>query len=155
MATLADFRDVLEPFLPAGVPWETQVRYSLLASASRSPATYGLVSASGALVKLAHFSPQEGIVLRRTEVDTAAGLALLVHEAIHSWQAAQFPGGGPAFVTAYDREEARRIANRLPVWENRFERPAYCMEADAYVAFRDAGWPPGSWTPLGISENFC
>ena len=155
MATLDDYKEVLEQFLPPGVPWGTSVRYSRLLSAGRFPATYGLVATSGALEELAHYNPQEGIVLRRNEVGTAAGLSLLVHEATHALMAQQHKGGPRQFVIDYERAEKARLAEGLPVWANFFEYPAYLAECRAFKILVAEGWEPGPWTPLGVTEGLC
>lgn len=153
MATLQDFRDALEPFLPAGVPWETQVRFR--AYAGQVGAATLASAVGGGYTQLGYFDPDVGIVLHRRELDTAAGRALLAHEAHHATDAANYPGGPVAFMKAYDAEEARRRALWLPPYMNRLEIESYTLECRVWHSLVNQGVEPGSWLPLGVEARLC
>ena len=155
MATLDDYREVLERFVGADVPWETPVRYSPLIAALGYPRSFALVGPGSQLGELGHFIPGEGIVVRRRNLNTAAGMALLVHEAQHAVDAEQFPGGPERFVEEYKRLEALRQRQGLPVWMHPMEFPNYVRECSAWHTLVAEGWPPGDWLPLGVSEDLC
>lgn len=154
MATLGDYRETLERFLPSGVPWETPVRYSPLAVAGY-PGTFALVGPGSRLDELGHFIPEEGIVVRRRELGTAAGMALLAHEAQHALDAEQYPGGPERFVEEYNRLEKLRQRQGLPVWAHPMELPNYRTECRVWHTLVAEGWPPGDWLPLGVAEDLC
>lgn len=154
MTTLGDYRETLERFLDGGVPWETPVRYSPLAVAGY-PGTTALIGPGSRLGELGHFIPGEGIVVRRSELGSAAGMALLAHEAQHALDAEQYPGGSREFVKEYNRLEALRQRQGLPVWMHPMEYPSYCLESRVWHTLVAEGWPPGEWLPLGVSEDLC
>lgn len=154
MTTLDDYRDTLERFLAPGVPWETPVRYSPLALTGY-PGTFALIGPGSRLGELGQFIPGEGIVVRRRELGTAAGMALLAHEAKHALDAQQYPGGPRQFVKEYNRLEGLRQRQGLPVWMHPMELANYVLECRVYHTLVAEGWPPGEWLPLGVAENLC
>ena len=83
------------------------------------------------------------------DFNTAAGLSLLVHEAVHVRQFTTIPN----FLVLYNQAE-RGVPTDRP-WENIWEMEAYQAECAAYTYFVAAGYPPGEWLPLGKVMNFC
>lgn len=155
MTTLGDYRETLERFLGEGVPWETPVRYAPMAVAVGYPWTLAVVGPGSLLGELGHFIPGEGVTVRRRELGTAAGMALLAHEAQHALDAEQYPGGPRQFAKEYNRLEALRQRQGLPVWMHPMELPNYQLECRVWHTLVSEGWPPGEWLPLGVSEALC
>ena len=155
MATLDDYRETLERFLAPGVPWQTPVRYEPGALVVGYPGTFALVGPASRLCELGHFIPGDGIVVRRRNLNTAAGQALLVHEAQHALDAKQYPGGAKRFVKEYDRLERLRQGRGLPGWMHPMELENYRLECRVWHTLVAEGWPPGEWLPLGVAENLC
>jgi hypothetical protein len=83
------------------------------------------------------------------DFESAAGLALLVHELRHAEQYA----ADPNFLIRYN--EAERATPRDKPWLNPFEFEAYCLEAQAFRAFLQQGMPYGEWTPMGVTLGLC
>lgn len=82
------------------------------------------------------------------DLTTASGLSLLAHELEHQRQFQQ----DPRSLHDYAREQRRIEQQNLPPWENKYERPAYEVEADVYEQAMAAGYPPGKHRPLLLSE---
>mgnify|MGYP001576912436 CR=1 FL=1 len=80
---------------------------------------------------------------------TAAGLSLIVHEAVHVRQFLETPN----FLAEYNWAEQFVPADQP--WLNPWEGQAYAAECEAYDYYVSAGLPPGSWLPLGKLMNFC
>lgn len=83
------------------------------------------------------------------DFNTAAGLALLVHELRHAEQYA----ADPNFLIRYN--EAEQTTPPGKPWMNPFEFEAYCLEAVSFRAFVQQGYPPGGWTPIGVALGLC
>lgn len=152
LARLGDFRDVLERFLPPGVPWDVEIEMTRFGGlgprALAYPCTYAPAAGEG-LVQLGESHPGT-ILLARWEPETAAGQALLTHEAIHQIQMQE-----PGFLDAFRREEARRLRAGEPVHMNVYELPAYEHERVVWCSLVNEDWEPGSWLPLGVSLWGC
>lgn len=146
---LSDFRDVLEPFLGSDLPWETSVHFAAIARQG-APATLALVMGGG-YGRLGYFHPDEGIVLHKRELDTAAGIALVAHEANHAREAQYIPD----FLEQYEAEERRRLAVGLPPYANLFEYPCYVLECQVWHSLVNQGVEPGPWLPLGVEAGLC
>ena len=83
------------------------------------------------------------------DFNTAAGLSLLVHEAVHVRQFTTIPN----FLVLYNQAEQWVPADRP--WENPYELEAYMLECEAWHTFVADGVPRGNWVPLGIAVGFC
>jgi len=81
--------------------------------------------------------------------NTAAGLALLVHERRHVEQKRTIPGFDDLYI------EAQANVHPDRPWENPYEMDAYQEECRAYYDLLAKGVPPGNWVPLGVAMGFC
>lgn len=86
-----------------------------------------------------------------SDLDTAAGIALVAHELLHQQQFETIQD----FEVEYAAEDQRVRQHGLPPYENLFERPAYELEAEAYLAALDQGYPAGDYTPLLIQDGMA
>lgn len=83
------------------------------------------------------------------DFNTAAGLALLVHEAVHVKQFTAIPN----FLALYNAANDG-VSDSTP-WHNPYEWDAYQAECSAYRYFVAQGYPKGNWLPLGEVMHFC
>ena len=83
------------------------------------------------------------------DFDTAAGLSLLVHEAVHVRQFMEIPN----FLALYNQAN-EGVSDDRP-WENPYEMDAYQSECAAFEYYLSQGYPQGDWLPLGKVMNFC
>ena len=83
------------------------------------------------------------------DFNTAAGLSLLVHEAVHVRQFSTIPN----FLVLYNQANAG-VPDEHP-WDNVYEMEAYLAECSAFDFFLAQGFPQGAWLPLGKVMRFC
>ena len=83
------------------------------------------------------------------DFNTAAGLALLVHEGVHVVQHLNIPN----FLLEYNRAN-QGVPDDRP-WENVYEGQAYAWECAAFDHYVSLGIPPGPWLPLGKAMGIC
>jgi len=122
-----------------------QVRIGIPAYARRTSTTCPL-----ALERAASSLPGNVTVHPKySDMDTAAGIALLAHELVHQGQFETMPD----FDAEYEAESRYVDEWGLPPYENALERPAYEREVEAYLAALEAGYPPGEHTPLLIHDG--
>lgn len=151
---------ILKEFLPADTPWGVDLRIERINSSvmqdepcSLGPRGVMAVTAVDARRRLRPIGRSlNGVVILHPEfsdLDTAAGLALLGHEMTHQRQIQNIPG----FAMKYSAENRRTDRNRP--WENSFELEAYMKERDVFCALTQRGFPPGDWVPLGVQEFGC
>ena len=153
-----DMRRELEPFLRGrSLDWDS-IEVDLVAMSyvyMEFPVPHALVKRSVMLVtaegsarglKPVGMTIAQHIFLDKdhADFDTAAGLALLVHELVHvdQWKT------DPNFDRHY-QQMAAQTPDDTP-WGNPYEREAYLAERQAYCGYVAMGVPKGRWTPLGI-----
>src|SRR3990167_1378932 len=83
------------------------------------------------------------------DFETAAGLSLLVHEAVHVRQFNEIPN----FLALYNQAN-EGVSDDRP-WDYFFEMEAYQAECSAFRFFLAQGYPRGDWLPLGEVMHFC
>lgn len=141
-----DLRQSIARFLPQDQPWDFEITIG-------TPHSY--LSTFLALGDSWHpiGSSERGMVIIHPGFyeDTAAGLALMVHEAYHQWQIANIP----ALLERNAVEEQKRQLLRLPPYSNPFEYPAYLLECKVYRTLVAEGKEPGSFVPLGVQVGLC
>ena len=102
-------------------------------------------------------APAPGVIVihpRFFNLKTAAGLALIGHEACHAKQWRTIPG----FLEKYQREEARRIRMGQGIEGNRYEAECYALERairrDLQRILARLSYPVGQMEPF-IPQKRC
>jgi hypothetical protein len=95
---------------------------------------------------------EKGVIILdpgHADLSTAAGLALLAHEAVHQDQYENITD----FDTVYELEDRHVPADRP--YENKYEYPAYMKERQVYCDLVKQGYPRGNWVPLMVQVMGC
>jgi hypothetical protein len=153
-------QDTLQPFLPAGIPWESvelrvgRIRTvdAMIPSAVIPRSVISVTQRDADRGLLTVGQSFDGVVVldrRYAKMDTASGVALLGHELVHQEQYETIDN----FAFLYD-VEARNTPDDDP-FANRYELPAYRAERAIYCSLVAQGWRPGSWVPLSVLEWGC
>lgn len=147
-----DLRRMIEPFVP-GLPWQDiELHFQRIPQARAPvvvvvwPAVYpaALRTAALAIGTDIYIDPEFG------DFETAAGMALLVHELVHVEQYLATPN----FLAEYNRVN-EGVPEDQP-WINPFEWEAYRIECQAYDYFIQSElYPAGAWQPLGKAIGIC
>lgn len=162
MATKLDPRviDELAHLLPPTTPWhEINVEIRARAMPTDVPNTiaFALVPRVVEEKQLVPIGASIGTTIHLSrqyvgDMDTAAGLALVAHEALHQNQRVTVPNFE---ALAFPEEEYRRLDAGEPIMGNKYEREAYLKEAEVYCELLARGYAPGDWMPLGFLEFGC
>lgn len=146
-----DIREILEPFLPEGVPWDDVVVSfrSLQGVAAQGPRSMAAIAAPS--LRTVGLSMDGRVMLDRRygDPDTAAGLALWAHELVHQEQMVRIPN----FMVQYMNEDWDTPAD-MP-WLNKYEEEAYETGRQVYCSLVSHGFPKGDWIPLGVQVWGC
>ena len=149
VAVPEEVRRAIEPFVP-GLPWEDIELHFQRVPQALSPTALVLVAPPDmpAALFAAAMAIGTDVYIDPTFVDfqSAAGVALVVHEMVH---VAQYLANPDSFLAEYNRAN-QDVPDGQP-WLNPYEWEAYSTETVAYCAMVASGVPPGSWVPTGLA----